>query len=105
VGEARALKVRYTLPALADLEAIMDYLASQSPQGATRIKARLKSLVELLPAHPRLGTRTDDAAIRRLVVTPYPYLIFYEVAEDEITIHAVRRAGRNPATMPGSREG
>ena len=101
MGEARTVRVRYTLPALNDLEAVLDYLASRSPQGATRVSARLKSLVELLPAHPRLGTRTDDAAIRHLVVTPYPYLIFYEVDEKEIIIHAIRHAGRNPASMPG----
>ena len=102
MGEVWALRVRYTLPAMADLEAVMDYLASHSPRGATRVGARLMSLMELLPAHPRLGTRTDDPAIRRLVVTPYPYLIFYEVADDEIIIHAVRHAGRNPASMPGN---
>jgi len=102
LGEARIVRVRYTLPALAEFEAIMDYLASHSPQGARRVGARLKSFVELLPAHPRIGTRTDDPAIRRLVITPYPYLIFYEAAEDEVIIHAIRHAARDPSTMPGS---
>jgi toxin ParE1/3/4 len=75
------VRVRYTLPALADLESVIDYLAAQSPQGASRVKARLQAFVEFLPAYPHLGTRTDDPAIRRLVVTPYPYLIFCELAE------------------------
>jgi hypothetical protein len=29
--------------------------------------------------HPFIGARTDAPTIRRLVVTPYPYLVFYEI--------------------------
>jgi hypothetical protein len=32
----------------------------------------------------------------------YPYLIFYEVVGDEVTIHAVRHSARNPRSMPGA---
>jgi len=46
--------------------------------------------------------RTDDPTIRRLVVTPYPYFVFYEVGDDEIIIHNVRHSARDPSTMPGS---
>jgi toxin ParE1/3/4 len=52
--------------------------------------------------HPRIGRRTCDPAIRRMAVTPYPYLVLYEVSEDEIIIHAVRHAARDPSGMPGS---
>jgi toxin ParE1/3/4 len=49
-----------------------------------------------------MGARTDDPLIRRLPITPYPYLIFYEPKSDEIIIHAVRHASRDPSSMPGS---
>jgi plasmid stabilization system protein ParE len=52
--------------------------------------------------HPDIGVRTDDPVIRRLSAPPYPYLIFYEVSETEIIIHAVRHAARDPSGMPGS---
>jgi plasmid stabilization system protein ParE len=52
--------------------------------------------------HPLIGVRTDDPVIRRLTTSPYPYLIFYEVTETEIIIHAVRHGARDPAGMPGS---
>jgi toxin ParE1/3/4 len=96
------VKVRYTLPALADLADILDYVAARSPQSAARVRSRIKSFTDLLPAHPFIGTRTDDPTIRRLVVTPYPYLIFYEVTDVEILIHNVRHSARNPSSMPGS---
>jgi plasmid stabilization system protein ParE len=96
------VKLRYTLPALADLSAILDYIAVHSPQGARRVQARIQTLTDLLLLHPHIGRRTNDPAIRRMTTTPYPYLVFYEATETEIIIHAVRHAARQPSGMPGS---
>jgi plasmid stabilization system protein ParE len=59
------VKLRYTLPALADLSAILDYIAAHSPQGARRVQARIQALTELLLLHPQMGRRTADPVIRR----------------------------------------
>jgi toxin ParE1/3/4 len=96
------VRLRYTLPALADLRAILDYIAVHSPQGARRVQARIKALTDLLLLYPHIGRRTNDPVIRRMTTTPYPYLVFYEVTEGEIIIHAVRHAARDPSGMPGS---
>ena len=78
------MRLRYTLPALADLASILDYIADRSPQGAARIHIRIRAV-------------TDDPAIRRITTTPYPYLIFYEATEAEIIIHALRHGARDPS--------
>jgi plasmid stabilization system protein ParE len=96
VAQTRPLKLRYTRPALADLGTILDYVAANSPQGARHVHARIKTLIDI-------GRRTSDPVIRHLTTTPYPYLVFYEIAETEIIVHAVRHAACNPSTMPGSR--
>lgn len=96
------MKLRYTLPALADLNSILDYIAAHSPQGAKRVQRRIQRVIDLLLVHPDIGVRTDDPVVRRLSAPPYPYLIFYEVSETEIIIHAVRHAARDPQGMPGS---
>jgi toxin ParE1/3/4 len=95
------VRVRYTLPALADLDTILDYITARSPQGAKRVRRRIHSVIALLAAFPFTGKRTDDVTIRRQAVRPFPYLVFYEVAPDEIIIHAVRHGARDPQTMPG----
>lgn len=95
------MKVRFTRPALADLEATLEYLQTRSPQGAGRVRRRIDILVELLSTRPFLGTLTADPTIRRLTTRPYPYLVFYEVTGEEIIIHAVRHGARDPASMPG----
>jgi toxin ParE1/3/4 len=96
------VKLRCTLPAVADLSAILDYIAAQSLQGAHRVLARIQALTELLLQYPHIGRRTSDPTIRRMTTTPYPYLVFYEATETEIIIHAVRHAARDPSGMPGS---
>jgi toxin ParE1/3/4 len=96
------VRVRYTLPALADLGSILDYIATQSPQGARRVQARIQAVIDLLSLNPNIGARTEDSTIRRLPTLPYPYLVFYEATEAEIIIHAVRHAARDPSEMPGA---
>ena len=102
--KARAVKLRYTRPALADLAQLLDFLAESSPSGARRVGPRIRTLTGKLTAHPFLGARTDEPSIRRLVVRPFPYLVFYEVASSEIVVHAVRHAARDPETMPSARQ-
>jgi toxin ParE1/3/4 len=102
VGETRSVKLRYTLPALADLAAILDYIVAHSPQGARRVQARIQALTDLLTRYPNIGRRTNDPVIRQMTITPYPYLVFYEVTENEIVVHAIRHAARDPSGMPGS---
>lgn len=101
MGEVRSVRVRYTLPALADIEAILAYLKSHSPQGARRVRHRIEAVIEMLADQPSGGKRTEDPTIRRLTTAPYPYLVFYEITDEEIIIHAVRHGARDPASMPG----
>ena len=68
------MKLRYTLPALADRSAILDYIAAHSPQGAKQVQARFQAIIDLLLLQPHIGTRTDNPVIRRLPTPPYPYL-------------------------------
>jgi plasmid stabilization system protein ParE len=94
------VKLRYTLPALADLDSILDYIAATSPQGAQRVQRRIQHVAGLLLSHPNIGVLTDDPTLRRLTTTPYPFLVFYEVTEEEIVVHAIRHAARDPSGMP-----
>jgi len=89
------MRLRYTLPALADLASILDYIADRSPQGAARIQIRIRAVTDLLLHYPSAGAVTDDPTIRRITTTPYPYLIFYEATDVEIIIHAVRHGARD----------
>ena len=47
--------------------------------------------------HPFAGQATNRRGIRRVVVTPYPYVLTYRVAEDEIIVRTIRHAARRPS--------
>lgn len=96
------MRLRFTRPALADLDALLDYIGAHSPQGAQRVQRRIRAIIELVRLHPGIGRRTDDPAIRRMATAPYPYLVFYEATETEIIVHAVRHMARDPSGMPGA---
>lgn len=89
------MKLRYTTNALAELDQILTTIAVQSPQDAQRVQARVRSIVELLLQFPESGQSTTTPTLRRVVATPYPYLIFYQHIDDEIVIVGVRHGARD----------
>lgn len=95
------MRLRFTPEAALELEQVLASIAQQSPQGAGRVQSRIKKAVDLLIEHPHSGQATSRRRLRRIVVTPYPYLIFYEARGDEVVIIGVRHAAREPSTMPG----
>lgn len=64
------MRLRYTLPALEDLDGILDYVAARSSQGAARIQARIKAIADLLLQYPMIGALTEDPSIRRMTTSP-----------------------------------
>ncbi|MFF8800134.1 MULTISPECIES: type II toxin-antitoxin system RelE/ParE family toxin [unclassified Methylobacterium] len=96
------MRLHYTPDAAAELDAILTYIASLSPQGARRVQRRIQAVIDLLLLHPLSGHATSLRPMRRIVATPYPYLIFYEATEDEVVILGIRHAARDPASMPGT---
>lgn len=94
------MRLRYTLQAAAELDEVLSYIATRSPQGARRVQSRIQVIIDLLLRHPHAGQLTNKGRLRRMVASPYPYLIFYQAMEDEIVIHGVRHSARRPSSMP-----
>ena len=94
------MRLRYTREALADLDAALEHSAKHWPQVTERVKGRIQAVIHLLLQHPKIGQMTSRRGMRRMVASPYPYLIFYRATEDEIVIHGVRHSARRPSSMP-----
>ncbi len=97
------MKLRYTLPALAELNSILDYIAAHSPRGAKRVQRRLQSTLSALlqtdrhgPGLPVVapdltGTASYPAIpIRDLV--PFPTATYPLFVGREKTIQALNQA-------------
>jgi toxin ParE1/3/4 len=90
------LTVRFDARALADLAEIRDYLVARSPGGAERVRLHLLETISRLSDFPLLGRPTDEPNVRVLVLTRYPYLVFYGVIRNEVVILHVRHGSREP---------
>ncbi|MGD0271825.1 MAG: type II toxin-antitoxin system RelE/ParE family toxin [Candidatus Sulfotelmatobacter sp.] len=87
---------------LARLREIRDYIAKDKPDAAARLAMRIVSLVEALREHPFLGRAGGEPGVRELIVGGTPYLIFYRVRANRVTIATIwhgaqsRRRRRKP---------
>lgn len=89
------MRLRWTSVALADLEAIADYIARDNPAAAAaRVVAAIFASVEGLASHPHLGRPGRVAQTRELVVADTPYIAPYRVPGDEVQILAVFHGAR-----------
>jgi toxin ParE1/3/4 len=94
------VKLRYTPRGAAELAEVLVYIEERSPQGARQVQMRIQAIINLLLQYPHAGQPTNKGRLRRVVASPYPYLIFYHATEDELVIHGVRHSARHPSSMP-----
>ena len=82
------MRINWTEPALADIEAIYDFIARDSSHYATRFVRRLLEAVERLAALPVLGRIVPEGDGRHWEVFESPYRIVYRVEDD--VVHVIR---------------
>jgi toxin ParE1/3/4 len=95
------LKIRWTRPALADLEAIGDFIARDNPAAAKRTVVGLIASVDALRDHPNLGRPGRLTGTRELIVSGTPYVVPYRVLGEDVEILAVFQGARH---WPGALE-
>lgn len=88
------MRLRYTRAALRQIEAVLTYTAEHSPQGALRIRARIMAAAALIEGHPQTGQATDQPGIRRVVLIPFPYVLFYRVIGPDVIVTRLRHVVR-----------
>ena len=94
------MKVRIAPRASREVDAILDYLASEFPSARTGFAARLDEVLVGIAEFPWTGRSTNRANIRFANASPYPYLVFYRVSRSMVEVVAVRHGARNPRSMP-----
>jgi toxin ParE1/3/4 len=87
------MKLRWSAQSLRELEAIVEYIATDNPAAARELGEQILSSVETaLPENPHRGRPGRVAGTRELVVHR-SYVVAYEVT-DTINILTVRHAAR-----------
>lgn len=60
------------------------------------MRRHIEAAIDQLSEFPFLGRATDEPSVRVLLLTRYPYLIFYTVIGGEAVILHVRHGARRP---------
>jgi toxin ParE1/3/4 len=80
------MRIRWTAPAVADLESIKKYLDRHFPHFSRSTVLRLYEGVRSLKTMPERGRMGLRAGTREFILAPMPYIIVYRVREDAVEI-------------------
>ncbi|WP_338556780.1 type II toxin-antitoxin system RelE/ParE family toxin [Erwinia sp. E_sp_B04_7] len=82
------MNVRWAQEALADRNAIWDYLAERNPMAAMAMDERFSEAAALLGEHPQMGVEGKIAGTRELIPHEH-YRLVYETDEEHDTVWIV----------------
>lgn len=82
--------------AVADLDAIINYIAQDSPAAAVRLGDDIESRVATLGSYPQSGRIGRMPGTRELVVAHSPYVVIYTAGEDVRILRVLHAARRWP---------
>jgi toxin ParE1/3/4 len=88
------MRIVWTVPALADLEEMGDYIAERNPRAAVDVMSRIHAACERLHTFPASGRPGRIAGTRELVVSGLPYIAAYTVRDGEVVMLAVIHGAR-----------
>jgi toxin ParE1/3/4 len=77
-----------------DLDGIGNYLSGLSDEAAEHTVDCIQKAVLLLGEFPNIGAKVDETGLRKLVVSDTPYVVFYRVLADYVSIRGVFHASQ-----------
>ena len=80
--------------ALGDLTAIGQYIAQDNPKSAYETLIRIKTAADTLQHNPRIGRAGRVEGTHELRVSSLPYILVYQVKEQDVEILAVMHTSR-----------
>jgi toxin ParE1/3/4 len=81
--------------ALADLDEILGFIAERSPLGAAHVELRIRRSFDLISRYPEAAQCVEQRpVVRRLPLVRFPYVIYYEVSTDQVTVLRILHGAR-----------
>ena len=87
-------EIIFTIPAQNDLRSIKQYICSDSFEIAQHVVEHIIDCVKKLKDNPSIGRAGRVLRTRELVIPKYPYVVPYQVREDNIYILRVLHTSR-----------
>jgi toxin ParE1/3/4 len=88
------VKIEWSPAALADRDAIFDYIEADSPRAAVAVDERIEAATARLADFPESGRPGRVKGTRELVITRAPYILPYRIIGDRVRILRVLHSAR-----------
>ncbi len=88
------MNARYTATALAEIDQILSYIATDNPGAAADLADEIKEMVRRISEHPKLAPVVYAGDVRAIVIGRFDYRIFYVFRDKELIIRNVRSMKR-----------
>jgi len=93
------IRVTWSALALADRDAIFDYIEAQSPKTAAKVDGRIEKDTDLLAQFPMMGRPGRVDGTRELVIRRTPF-VAYRIQGDSVRILRILRGAQEwPAEL------
>jgi len=83
------LKVRWTMPAANQFQAIFDYVSDENPEAAERMIRRIREAILATARMPQIGRIGRVKGTREITVSGTPYLVTYRIVERQVHVLAI----------------
>jgi toxin ParE1/3/4 len=89
------MRVRWTTDAANDLTCIVERIRKDRPEAAQRVARTIYTAVAEIRQFPNRGRIGLAENTRELVFPSWPYIVVYEVLEDQVHVLRIRHAARD----------
>ncbi|HWK94292.1 MAG TPA: type II toxin-antitoxin system RelE/ParE family toxin [Pseudolabrys sp.] len=91
------MKVRFSPSATDDIIQIADYLIERRPAAARAVETAIRNSIGLLAEFPGSGRgMIERPGVRIMPIVRYPYLIYYEIGQNELVVLRILHGARAP---------
>ena len=95
MAKIRSMSVRYSPRSIQDLGDIRNHISKDNPGAAWIVASFIRRSIRYLEEWPYHGRATEKEHVRRLVVTNYPYVVYYSIQGDgDVIILSVRHTAQ-----------
>jgi toxin ParE1/3/4 len=93
--------IEWSVWALADRDAIFDYIEAESPKTAVAVDSRIEKQVKALAQFPEMGRPGRVEQTRELIIKRTPFIVAYRIEGNSVRILRVLRGAQQwPENMP-----
>jgi len=89
------MMIRYSARAIRNLDGIREYIEKDNPEMAWVVASFIRRSIMVLNEWPFRGRATEKESIRRLVVTNYPYVVYYQIRDEDVLIVSVMHTAQD----------